>query len=387
MKIHEYQAKELMAAYGVSVPAGFMAETPEEASAAAGKLKAPYIVKAQIHSGGRGKAGGVKLAHTLEEVSAISKELIGKTLVTAQTGPEGRVVRKLLIAEAAEIAKEYYFAMTIDRDTGKLAIIASAEGGVEIEQTAKEAPEKILTIKTDLSVGVRDYDLRYIADKLGITDIKGFIKTGLGMYRLFVEKDCSLVEINPLAQLDDGTISAVDAKVNFDDNALFRHPDIAALRDINEEDPKEVEAGKFDLNYVTLDGNVGCMVNGAGLAMATMDMINACGARAANFLDVGGGSNAEKVSNAFRILLSDKSVKVIFVNIFGGIVKCDMIAEGVVEAAKTCGLKLPVVARLDGTNVERGKQILRESGLNIIPADSMSSAANLCAGLVKGETA
>lgn len=383
MKIHEYQAKELFEEFGIPVLGGKVAETAEEAVKIAEGLKAPYVIKAQVHSGGRGKAGGVKLVNTLEEAREASEKILGMTLITHQTGPEGKLVRKVLVTEAAEVAKEYYFAMTVDRDTGKLALIVSSEGGMEIEQVSKESPEKILTEKIDASVGLRDYHLRYLADKLGIKDVKGFIKTGLGMYKLFYAKDCSLVEINPLAELKDGTIVALDSKINFDDNALFRHPEIEAMRDPAEEDPRELEAKAYDLNYVSLGGNVGCLVNGAGLAMATMDMIHAVGAVPANFLDVGGGATAEKVTRAFEIILSDKDVKCIFVNIFGGIIKCDMIAEGLITAAKTMDLQIPVVARLEGTNVEEGKRMMRESGLNILPASSMREGAEMCAKIVK----
>ena len=383
MKIHEYQAKDLFAQYGIPVMNGSVAENGEQAVTAAQELKAPYVLKAQIHSGGRGKAGGVKLVNTLEEVRTTAEELIGKTLVTAQTGPEGRVVQKILVTEAAEVKKEYYFAMTVDRDTGKLAMIASSEGGVEIEQVSKEAPEKIITEKIDPAVGLHDYHLRYLAGKLGIADVKGFIRTGLGMYKLFCEKDCSLVEINPLAELADGTITALDAKVNFDDNAMYRHPEILALTDPNEEDPRELEANKYGLNYVSLGGNVGCLVNGAGLAMATMDMIHYAGAVPANFLDVGGTATTEKVTKAFEIILSDQGVQAILVNIFGGLIKCDMIAEGIIEAAKNSEIKVPIVARLEGTNVEKGKQLLLNSGMNIIPASSLKEGAEICAKIVK----
>jgi succinyl-CoA synthetase beta subunit len=273
--------------------------------------------------------------------------------------------------------------MTVDRDTGKLAMIASSEGGVEIEQVSKEAPEKIITEKIDPAVGLHDYRLRYLAEKLGIADVKGFIRTGLGMYKLFCEKDCSLVEINPLAELADGTITALDAKVNFDDNAMYRHPEILALTDPNEENPRELEANKYGLNYVSLGGNVGCLVNGAGLAMATMDMIHYAGAVPANFLDVGGTATTEKVTKAFEIILSDQGVQAILVNIFGGLIKCDMIAEGIIEAAKNSEIKVPIVARLEGTNVEKGKQLLLNSGMNIIPASSLKEGAEICAKIVK----
>ncbi len=383
MKIHEYQAKDLFAQYGIPVMNGNVAENGEQAVKAAEELKSPYVLKAQIHSGGRGKAGGVKVVRTMEEVRTTAEELIGKTLVTAQTGPEGRVVQKILVTEAADVKKEYYFAMTVDRDTGRLAMIASSEGGVEIEQVSRETPEKIITETIDPAVGLHDYRLRYLAEKLGIADVKGFIRTGLGMYRLFCEKDCSLVEINPLAELSDGTITALDAKVNFDDNALYKHPDIAALTDPNEEDPRELEANKYGLNYVSLGGNVGCLVNGAGLAMATMDMIHYAGAVPANFLDVGGTATAEKVTKAFEIILSDKGVQAILVNIFGGIIKCDMIAEGIIQAARNTEIKVPIVARLEGTNVEQGKQLLLTSGMNIIPASSLREGAEICAKIVK----
>lgn len=378
MKIHEYQAQSLLSGYGVRCPNGIMAENAEDAVAAAEKLgRFPVVVKAQIHSGGRGKAGGVKLCKSAEEVKAFADKLIGSRLYTKQTGPEGREVQKVLVAPGMEIAKEYYFSMTMDAANACVVMIASAEGGTEIEDLSREHPEKIIQQRLNPVIGYKDYDGWEMARKIGLTGekAKAFVKIARGMYRLFVEKDCSLVEINPLAELADGTLIAADAKVNFDDNAMFRHPDIAQLRDLNEEDPKEVEASKFDLNYVSLDGSVGCMVNGAGLAMATMDIIKAFGGEPANFLDVGGSATAERVAAAFKILLSDPNVKTILVNIFGGIMKCDIIAQGIVDAARTVNIPVPVVVRLDGTNADIGRKILQESGLALTPAETFAEAA------------
>ena len=386
MKIHEYQAKELLGAYGVPVQKGIMAETPEAAKAAAQTLEGGlYVVKAQIHSGGRGKAGGVKIAHSPEEAAEVTKHLIGAKLVTNQTGPEGKIVRKVLITEGADIEKEYYLSVTVDNANEGFMILASGEGGTEIEETAKVHPEKIVKLFIPYATGLLDYHARYTAQKMGIDPKfhKTFIAMLKGMYKLLIEKDCSLVEINPLVTTKQGELVALDAKVNFDDNALYRHPEIVALRDIQEEDPKEVEAGKYDLNYVSLDGNIGCMVNGAGLAMATMDIIKAFGGLPANFLDVGGSATTERVTAAFRILLSDPHVKAIMVNIFGGIMKCDVIAEGIVAAAHETKMNIPLIVRLDGTNVERGKQILSASGLKITPASSMAEAARLAVSAAK----
>lgn len=386
MKIHEYQAKELLAKYGVAVQKGYMAETPEDAvkmaEALGGEL---YVVKAQVHSGGRGKAGGVKLARSLKEVNEVAKNMLGMKLVTNQTGPEGKTVRKILITEAADIEKEYYLSVTVDNERAGFMVIASGEGGTEIEDTAAKHPEKIVKQFIPYATGLKDYHARYVARKMGIPSelIKPFIAMLKSMYEVLVDKDCSLVEINPLVVTKQGKLLALDAKVNFDDNALFRHPDIAELRDFNEEDPKETEASKYDLNYISLTGNIGCMVNGAGLAMATMDIIKAFGGTPANFLDVGGSATTERVTAAFKILLSDPNVKAIMVNIFGGIMKCDVIAAGIVEAAHETNLTMPLVVRLDGTNVEKGKEILSSSGLKIIPASSMAEAAHLVVNAVK----
>ncbi len=378
MKIHEYQASKLFCDFGIPCPKGIPAETADEAVSAAKTLgEYPVVIKAQIHSGGRGKAGGVKLAKSEEEVRLFSEELIGKTLYTHQTGPEGKVVRKIYVTEASKIKKEYYVSMTVDSAAGSIVMIASAEGGTEIEELSKNHPEKILQLHIDPEVGYKDYNGWEMAEKLGLSGdkAKAFVKIARGMYRLFVAKDCSLVEINPLIETEDGDILALDAKVNFDDNALFRHPDIVELRDFNEEDPKEIEASKFDLNYVSLDGSVGCMVNGAGLAMATMDIIKTFGGEPANFLDVGGSATTERVKAAFQILLSDSNVKSILVNIFGGIMKCDVIAEGIVEAAKVIDIRVPVVVRLDGTNADKGREILGASGLKLVPAETFAEAA------------
>ena len=386
MKIHEYQAAELFRRYGVRVPEGKDAATAQEAGQAARALGAgPYVIKAQVHSGGRGKAGGVKFAETAEEAAQKAGEILGMTLVTKQTGPQGRVVRRVLVSRAMKIAREYYVSLTVDGARERVVMIASPAGGMEIEETAKEAPEKIHTMEIDPYLGLTVYQAREMGKKLGFSqdEIKQFVPLCQGLYRLFVEKDCSLVEVNPLAVDAEGNLVAADAKVNLDDNALFRHPDIAAMRDVNEEEPRETEASKYDLNYIGLDGNIGCMVNGAGLAMATMDIIQSCGGSPANFLDVGGSATAEKVAGAFSILLSDAKVEGIFINIFGGIMRCDIIAEGVVEAARKLEVKVPLVVRLEGTNAEAGKKILSESGLNITAAEDMADGARKACRLVK----
>ena len=386
MKIHEYQARDLFVQYGIPCPQGYLALNADEAVEAAKKLGTyPVVIKAQIHSGGRGKAGGVKLCHNEEEVRAFATELIGKRLYTKQTGPEGKEVQRIFITEGAHIAKEYYFSMTVDSANACVVMIASAEGGTEIEELSKEHPEKILQQRIDPTHGYKDYDGWEMAQKLGLSGdmAKTFVKIARGMYKLFIDKDCSLVEINPLIATQDGTICAIDAKVNFDDNALFRHPDIVALRDFNEEDPKEIQASKYDLNYVSLDGSVGCMVNGAGLAMATMDIIKSFGGSPANFLDVGGSATTERVTAAFEILLSDPNVKAILVNIFGGIMKCDVIAQGIVEAAKAMKITVPVVVRLDGTNADLGREILANSGLSLVPAATFAEAAKTAVELAK----
>ncbi len=386
MNVHEYQGKEILKQYGVDVPRGQVAFTPEEAVEAAKALGGDlWVVKAQIHAGGRGKAGGVKLARSLDEVRAHAEELLGKVLVTHQTGPEGKEVKRLLIEEGCKIEKEYYVGMVIDRSTGRVTLMASEEGGTEIEEVAARTPEKIIKESIDPAVGLLPFQARRVAFKINIPKdrVNKAVQFMMGLYRTFVEKDCSLAEINPLVTTEDGRVMALDAKLNFDSNALYRHPDIRELRDLDEEDPREVEASNYALSYIALDGNIGCMVNGAGLAMATMDIIKHYGGEPANFLDVGGGASAEKVREAFKIILSDEKVKGILVNIFGGIMKCDVIATGVVEAAKQVGLDRPLVVRLEGTNVELGKKILEESGLKIIAADSMADAAQKIVSLVK----
>ncbi len=386
MNVHEYQGKEVLKQYGVDVPRGQVAFTPDEAVEAAKALGGElWVVKAQIHAGGRGKAGGVKLARSLEEVRSHAEELLGKVLVTHQTGPEGKEVKRLLIEEGCKVQKEYYVGMVIDRSTGRVTLMASEEGGMEIEEVAARTPEKIIKESIDPAVGLLPFQARRVAFKMNIPRdrINKAAKFMMGLYKAFVEKDCSLAEINPLVTTEDGRVMALDAKLNFDSNALYRHPDIQELRDLDEEDPREVEASKYDLSYIALDGNIGCMVNGAGLAMATMDIIKHYGGEPANFLDVGGGASAEKVTEAFKIILADDNVKGILVNIFGGIMKCDVIASGVVEAAKQVGLDRPLVVRLEGTNVELGKKILEESGLEIIAADSMADAAQKIVSLVK----
>mgnify|MGYP001442046455 CR=1 FL=1 len=386
MNVHEYQGKQILKKYGVQVPNGFVAFTADEAVEAAKKLEGDlWVVKAQIHAGGRGKAGGVKLAKSLEEVRQYADELLGKTLVTHQTGPEGKEVKRLLIEEGLPIEKEYYVGVVIDRSTQRVVMMASEEGGTEIEEVAAKTPEKIFKEVIDPAVGMMPFQARRLAYSINIPQekVNQAVKFMLGLYQAFVDNDCSLAEINPLITTKDGRVMALDAKLNFDSNALFRHPDILEMRDLDEEDPKEVEASKYDLNYIALDGNIGCMVNGAGLAMATMDIIKHYNGEPANFLDVGGGATADKVREAFKIILSDENVKGIFVNIFGGIMKCDVIASGVVEAAKQIKLDRPLVVRLEGTNVELGKKILQESGLEIVAADSLADGAQKIVELVK----
>ena len=382
MNIHEYQAKQLFEQYGLPVSKGDMAQTPQEAVTIAEGLKSPYILKAQIHSGGRGKAGGVKLARNLEEVRQYAEELIGKVLVTKQTGPKGKTVHKILVAEAAEIKEEYYVAVSVDRASGRLVLLGCREGGVEIEEIARTAPEKIIKTDFSLQTGIKDYHVRYFLDAMKLPYSKEMASILRGIVKLFIEKDCSLVEINPLALLGDGSYLAADAKINFDDNALYRHPEIEQMRDVNEEDQYELQAKQHNLSYVSIGGNIGCMVNGAGLAMATMDMIQSLGARPANFLDVGGTATVERVSKAFELILSDPEVKIIMVNIFGGIVKCDVIAEGIVEAVKTTELKVPVVVRFEGTNMALAREIISNSGLKIVSAGSLREAAQYCADYV-----
>lgn len=386
MNIHEYQGKAIFRSMGVAVPEGRVAYTAEEAVEKAKELDSKvYVVKAQIHAGGRGKAGGVKIAKSLSEVETYANELIGKTLVTHQTGPEGKEVKRLYIEEGCDIQKEYYVGFVIDRATDRVTLMASEEGGTEIEEVAAETPEKIFKETIDPVVGLAPYQARRIAFNINIPkeSINKAAKFLVSLYNVFIEKDCSIVEINPLVTTGEGEVLALDAKVNFDDNALFKHKDIQELRDLEEEDPKEIEASKYDLSYIALDGDIGCMVNGAGLAMATMDTINHFGGNPANFLDVGGGATKEKVTEAFKIILGDEQVKGIFVNIFGGIMKCDIIAEGIVAAVKEVELTLPLVVRLEGTNVEKGKEILKESGLAIEPAATMAEGAQKIVKLVK----
>ncbi len=378
MNIHEYQAKELLSQYGVAVPVGKVAFNPDEANQIATDLKVErFVVKAQIHAGGRGKGGGVKLANTLDDVRQLASEIIGMNLVTHQTGPEGKLVSKVLVEEASEIEKEFYLGMVIDRSKEQIVVMASPEGGVEIEQVARENPEKIIKEYVDPTVGLLPFQCREIAYFLGLEGktVNKAVKFILGLYELFTDKDCSLAEINPLILTKSGDIFALDAKMNFDDNALFRHPDIEKLHDPEEEDPTELEAKKWGISYVKLDGNIGCLVNGAGLAMSTMDIIKHHGGEPANFLDVGGGASTEQVTQAFKMILSDPNVKAIFVNIFGGIMKCDTIAEGIIAAAKEVGIEVPLVVRLEGTNVELGRKLLSESGLNIITGADMREAA------------
>ena len=378
MKIHEYQGKALLKEYGVPVPRSVVARTPEEAEAAAEELGTDVVVvKAQIHAGGRGKGGGVKLAKSPQEARQIASEMLGMMLITHQTGPEGREVKTLLIEEGLPIDKEFYLGITLDRVTGRNTFMASSAGGMDIEKVAEETPELILKESIDPSVGLRPFQARKLAFGLGIPNdlINQAAKFMLSLYDAYEKMDASLVEINPFLLTKDNRLIALDAKVNFDDNAMFRHKDYADLRDLDEEEPLEIEASKFDLNYIKLDGNIGCMVNGAGLAMATMDIIKLHGGEPANFLDVGGGASQERVEQAFRILLSDTNVKAVLVNIFGGIVRTDMVANGVVAAAKNLGVSIPIVARLEGTNVEEGRRVLAESGIGIIPAEGMTDAA------------
>ncbi|HDR7602699.1 ADP-forming succinate--CoA ligase subunit beta [Bacillus mycoides] len=385
MNIHEYQGKAVLRSYGVSVPNGKVAFTVEEAVEAAKELGTEVcVVKAQIHAGGRGKAGGVKVAKNLEEVRTYAESILGTTLVTHQTGPEGKEVKRLLIEEGCDIKKEYYVGLVLDRATSQVVLMASEEGGTEIEEVAEKTPEKIFKEYIDPAVGLQGFQARRIAFNINIPKelVGQAVKFMMGLYSAFIEKDCSIAEINPLVTTGDGKVMALDAKLNFDSNALYRNKDILEFRDLEEEDSKEIEASKYDLNYIPLDGNIGCMVNGAGLAMATMDIIKHYHGDPANFLDVGGGATAEKVTEAFKIILSDKNVKGIFVNIFGGIMKCDVIAEGVIEATKQVGLELPLVVRLEGTNVELGKKILNESGLNIVAAESMADGAQKIVSLV-----
>ncbi|MDA1192054.1 MAG: ADP-forming succinate--CoA ligase subunit beta [Candidatus Poribacteria bacterium] len=387
MNVHEYQAKEILAQFGIPVPAGKVAFTPAEAEAVARELgSAKFVVKAQIHAGGRGKGGGVKLANTPEEVRAIAEKMIGMQLVTHQTGPDGKKVEKVLIAEAVEIKQELYLGFVLDRAKSAVTMMASAEGGVEIETVAEERPEAILRETADPSVGLMPFQATRAAFGLGLDDtlIRQFTSMATKMYECFVKTDASIIEINPLAVVGDNQLVALDAKMNFDDNGLFRHKDIAAMLDPTEEDERELEANENLLSYVSLDGNIGCMVNGAGLAMSTMDIIKYYGAFPANFLDVGGRATAERVTLAFKLILSDPNVKAILVNIFGGIVNCDLIAAGIIEAVKQVELNVPLVVRLEGTNVEKGRQMLAASDIEIISAESLDEAAQKAVAAVRG---
>ena len=388
MDIHEHQAKDLLRQYDIPTPSGYVAFTIDEAIKAAKKLPGPiFVVKAQIHAGGRGKAGGVKVVKDLDEVKNSAEAILGKKLITHQTGSEGKLVQRLYIEDGCNIKAEYYFSMVIDRVTSRVSIIASTEGGMDIEKVAKENPEKILSFNIDPTIGFQPFHSRLIANELKLKDTS-FKQAGKffnQLYKLFIEKDASLLEINPLVLTSENSLIALDAKMSFDNNALFKHPDILPLRDETEEDPAEILASKFDLAYIKLDGTIGCLVNGAGLAMATMDIIKLKGASPANFLDVGGSATKEKVTEAFKIILSDAAVEGILVNIFGGIMRCDIIASGVVAAAKTLSLSKPLVVRLAGTNVEEGKKILRDSGLKIIPADDLDDAAMKIVSAVKGD--
>ena len=386
MNIHEYQAKQVLQEFGVPVPRGGVAFSADEAVKVAEKLGGPvWVVKAQIHAGGRGKGGGVKVVKSIDEVRAEATRMLGMTLVTHQTGPEGKEVGRVYIEEGSDIARELYLSALVDRATSRISFIASTEGGMDIEEVAEQTPEKILTVSVDPASGISGHHGRQIAFALGLEgdQVKQATKLIADLYRAVVEKDMSLLEINPLVVTGAGDIICLDAKVNFDSNALYRQPDIVELRDLAEEDPAEIEASKYDLSYIKLDGKIGCMVNGAGLAMATMDIIKLYGSEPANFLDVGGGATKEKVTEAFKIILSDENVEGILVNIFGGIMRCDIIAEGVVAAAKELSLDVPLVVRLEGTNVEQGKKIMANSGLPIIPADNLNDAAEKIVAAVK----
>ncbi len=386
MKIHEYQAKELFDRFEIPIPRGSVAFSVDEAVKVAESLgKFPVVIKAQIHAGGRGKGGGVKLANSIDEVRKVADEILGMTLVTHQTGPEGKVVRKVLVEEGLDIDKELYLSIIPDRSTAKVVIMASEAGGMDIEEVAAKTPEKIIKVWVDPGFGIQPYHAREVAFRMKAEPelVKQFAAIIPRLYRLFFDYDCSLVEINPLLITGDKKLIALDAKINFDDNALYRHKDILEYRDLDEEDPLEVEASKYRLNYIRLDGNIGNMVNGAGLAMATMDVIKRAGGEPANFLDVGGGASAEMVENGFRIILSDEKVKAVLINIFGGILRCDVLAKGVVEATKKVEVKVPVVIRMEGTNVEEGRRILRDSGLNLIVAKDIKDAAEKISSIVK----
>lgn len=377
MKIHEYQGKELLARYGVTVPRGVVVNHEEQVRAAVQQLGLPVVVKAQIHAGGRGKGGGVKLARTADDAVEVAKKILGMKLITHQTGPEGREVRTLLIEEGLKIKQEFYLGIVLDRAISRLVFMASSAGGMEIEVVAAKEPEKILKETIDPAVGLQAFQARKLAFGIGLPkeSVNKAVKFMTALYRAYVDLDCSLAEINPFLLTEEGDLYALDAKLNFDDNAMFRHKDFTGLRDLNEEEPLEIEASKHDLNYIKLDGNIGCMVNGAGLAMATMDIIKLAGGEPANFLDVGGGASQERVENAFRILLSDKNVEAVLINIFGGIVRTDMVASGVVSAARNLGVKVPVVVRLEGTNVEKGREVIEQAGLGFVTAAGMKDAA------------
>jgi succinyl-CoA synthetase beta subunit len=386
MKIHEYQGKAILRQYGVAVPAGDVAETPTQARQIAERLGGRVVVKAQVHAGGRGKAGGIKLADDAAGAEAAAGEILGMMLRTPQTPPEGIKVLRVLVEEASPIARELYLSVTLDRARSAHVVMASAAGGMDIEEVAARHPERILREWADPALGLAPFQARNLAFSLGLTgeQLKAGVGLIQGLFRCYLDKDCSLAEINPLVVTRDGRIFALDAKLNFDDNALGRHPEIVALRDTNEEDPLDVEASRFGLNYIKLDGNVGCMVNGAGLAMATMDIVKLAGGAPANFLDVGGGASPEQIENAFRILSSDPAVQAVFINVFGGILRCDRLAEGLIAAVSKLGLKMPVVVRMEGTNVELGKKMLAESGLNFTPADDMGAGAAAVVALARG---
>jgi succinyl-CoA synthetase beta subunit len=378
MKIHEYQAKAILSHHGVPVPRGEETSNPSEVGDIAKRLgTSVVVVKAQIHAGGRGKGGGVKLAKSPDEAERIARDMLGMTLVTHQTGPEGRVVGRLLIEEGLQMTRELYLSIVLDRAAGKPVMMASADGGMDIEEVAAKTPERIAKVYIEPGVGIVPFEARQLGFAIGLdgAQVNRFVKLASALYQAFLATDASLVEINPLVVTAAGDLLALDAKMNFDDNALYKHPDIKDLRDLAEEDPLEIEASKFSLNYIHLDGNIGCMVNGAGLAMATMDIIKLAGGEPANFLDVGGGANAEQIRNAFKILMSDKNVKAVLINIFGGILRCDVLAQGVIAAVKELGVPVPIVIRMEGTNVDEGKRLLKDSGMNFTTADSMDEAA------------
>ena len=386
MKIHEYQAKAILSRHGVPVPRGEQTSSAGDVAAIAKRLgTSVVVVKAQIHAGGRGKGGGVKLAKSPEEAERIAKEMLGMTLITHQTGPEGRVVGRLLVEEGLQMTRELYVSIVLDRAAGKPVMMASSEGGMDIEEVAANRPEKIAKVYIEPGVGIVPFEARQIGFAIGLDgpQVTKFVKLATALYDTFLDTDASMIEINPLVVTAAGDLLALDAKMGFDDNALYKHPDIKDLRDLAEEDPLEIEASKFSLNYIHLDGNIGCMVNGAGLAMATMDIIKLAGGEPANFLDVGGGANAEQIRNAFKILMSDKNVKAVLINIFGGILRCDVLAQGVIAAVKELGVPVPIVIRMEGTNVDEGKRLLKDSGMNFATADSMGEAATTVVRLAK----